>query len=184
MRIFVPLRGLCFLRSWGVFMKSNNNLEKIKVLIVDDEKLIQRLVYDVLTRLGFRLITVANSGRQAMDLVAKLEFDFIITDWQMKNLNGIDLIRYVRSSPHTKNGRIPFIMLTGNSEVRDVVEARDAGVNEYIIKPFSSEQLVRRIRSIIERPKSYVVSPNYIGPNRRHKNEPPPHGIERRKRTK
>lgn len=159
----------------------HGKLDNLKVLVVDDEKLIKKLVCEVLSKLGFYHIKLASSGREAMELVEEFDFDFIITDWHMKDLNGIDLIRHVRSSPLSKNGRIPFIMLTGNSEARDVIEARDAGVNEYVIKPFSVDQLVRRVRSIIERPKPYVVSPAYTGPSRRHKNDPPPHGTDRRK---
>ena len=141
-------------------------------------------MYDVLTKLGFRQITVANSGRQAMELVAKESFDFIITDWRMKDLDGIDLIRFVRTNPRALNSRIPIILLTGNTEVRDVTEARDAGVNEYIIKPFSAEQLVKRIRSIVQRPKSFVETKIYKGPDRRHHNIHPPQGIDRRRKTK
>ncbi|MEJ0063703.1 MAG: response regulator [Alphaproteobacteria bacterium] len=159
-----------------------DSLKDIRVLTVDDERLIRDLVRDVLMSLGFRDITQLNSGRQAIDAVSTFSFDFIITDWRMKDLDGIDLIRYVRRSPQCRCPHVPIILLTGNTEAHYVLEARDAGVNEYMIKPFSAEQLVRRIRSIIEKPRSFVVTPTYSGPDRRRSNQPPPQGRDRRKR--
>jgi DNA-binding response OmpR family regulator len=157
-----------------------NELKALRVLIVDDEALIQRLVYNVLTKLGFRSITVANSGRQAINLVSKQSFDFIITDWRMEDMDGIELIRFIRTSSGV-DSRVPIILLTGNTEARDVIEARDAGVTEYIIKPFSAEHLVRRIRAVIERPRGFVEATTYRGPDRRHTPLPPPSGQDRRK---
>lgn len=159
----------------------NSNLQNIKVLIADDERMIQGLVYDVLKQLGFTQITIANSGRQAIELVSKFPFDFIISDWRMKDLDGIDLIRFVRTSPESPNPHIPIILLTGNTESYYVLTARDAGVNEYLIKPFTAEQLVRRIRSLIERPRGFVESPGYRGPDRRHRDAPWPKDSDRRK---
>jgi DNA-binding response OmpR family regulator len=161
---------------------ASNRLQNIQVLIVDDEKTINRLVYDVLMELGFRFVTIANSGRKAIELVTKQPFDFIITDWRMGDLDGIDLIRFVRMSPESSNPRLPIILLTGNTEAHYVLTARDAGVNEYILKPFSAEQLVKRIRSIIERPRPFVEAPTYRGPERRYHDAPPPNGIDRRKK--
>jgi two-component system, chemotaxis family, chemotaxis protein CheY len=163
---------------------ADNQLKNIKVLIVDDEKLIQRLVYDVLVELGFRLITIASSGRQAIRLASAQAFDFIISDWRMGDLDGIDLIEYLRTSPDSPNPRIPIILLTGNTEAHYVLRARDAGVNEYLIKPFAADQLVRRIRAIIEKPKGFIEAPNYRGPDRRHREEEPPYGKDRRKKKK
>lgn len=161
-----------------------HQLEKLNVLIADDQKIVQRLVYDVLVKLGFRSITVASSGRQAIDYAAETKFDFIITDWRMGDLDGIDLIRFIRTSPKALNKRVPIILLTGNTEVDDVVEARDAGVNEYVIKPFSAEQLVKRIRAIILKPKSFVEAPEYSGPDRRFRKANPPSGKDRRGKKK
>jgi two-component system, chemotaxis family, chemotaxis protein CheY len=161
---------------------NQNQLQNIQVLIVDDEEMIQRLVYDVLMRLGFRTVTVADSGRKAINLVTKQSFDFIITDWRMGDMDGIDLIRFVRSSPKSPCPHIPIILLTGNTEARYVLTARDAGVNEYIIKPFTAEQLVKRIRAIVERPRKFVEAPRYQGPDRRHRDASPPGGADRRKR--
>lgn len=159
----------------------NNPLAKLHVLIVDDEKTIQRLVHDVLVNLGFRDITTANNGRQALDLMAHQTFDFIISDWCMPDMEGIDMLRTLRSSPHAPHFTTPVIMLTGNTEAKYVMRAVREGVNGYLIKPFSAAQLVSRIRKIIEDPKSFVIAPTYRGPDRRHIDKGAPGGVEKRR---
>ena len=162
----------------------NHQLGKLKVLTVDDEKTILKLVNDVLTSLGFTDIVIARSGRKAIELLSQQKFDFIITDWRMPDLDGIDIVRFARTSPESLYQMIPIIMLTGNTEAHEVIIARNAGIDGYLIKPFSAVQLVKRIRTIIEHPREFVVSPNYTGPDRRHRTEPPPGGIERRRSMK
>ncbi|MDD5585882.1 MAG: response regulator [Alphaproteobacteria bacterium] len=162
----------------------NSQLGKLQILVVDDEKTILRLICDVLIQLGFKDAVIATSGRKAIELLAKQKFDFIITDWRMNDLDGIDLVRFVRSSPESAYPTIPIIMLTGNAEAHYVMTARNAGINAYLIKPFSASQLVRRIRQIIEQPREFVLAPAFRGPDRRHRDEPPPPDLERRKPRK
>jgi len=159
----------------------NRHLEKLKVLVVDDEKTILGIVNDVLDKLGFRNVAVAKSGRKAKEMIAKEKFDFMITDWRMDDIDGIELVRFARTSPESANPTLPIIMLTGNTEAHEVMTARDAGIDVYLIKPFSAEQLVKRIRAIIEHPREFVFSRNFTGPSRRYHKEPPPGGVERRR---
>lgn len=142
-------------------------LKNIRVLLVDDDPLILRLISDVLKHLGFSAITKANTGGEAVNLICTHEFDLIITDWRMPDTKGIDLIRFVRSSSKCAYPHVPIILLTGNTGSNYIMKARDAGVTEYMIKPFSVQQLVRRIKSIIENPRSFIDAPHYKGPNRR-----------------
>jgi two-component system chemotaxis response regulator CheY len=162
----------------------SEKLQDIDVLIIDDEPLMQNLVRGVLVSLGFTRITVANSGRKAQNLIAHNRYDFIITDWRMDDLDGIDIINYVRGSKTAPFCRMPIIMLTGNTEAHYVKDAINAGVSAYLIKPFSAEQLVKRIRSIIENPRDFIVSKPFTGPDRRHSDQPPTGGKERRKDKK
>jgi len=157
-------------------------LATISVLVVDDEKLIAKLVRDVLTKLGFSAITTATSGREAIDLFRRKPFDMIITDWRMDDMDGMDLIRFVRHSSRSPNPRVPILLLTGNTEKKEVLFARDTGVTEYLIKPFSARQLVDRIKFVIEKPRSFVDSRDFRGPDRRRQSKPPHDGIEKRKR--
>jgi DNA-binding response OmpR family regulator len=157
-----------------------NQLSTLRVLIADDERLILKLVLDVLGSLGFSDVTVAHSGRQAIEFASKQKFDFIITDWCMADIDGIELVRYMRNSPDSLYPTTPIIMLTGNTEAHYVITALNVGINGYLIKPFSAEQLVKRIRNIIEQPRPFVLSPNYKGPDRRRVDKGPPGKVERR----
>jgi two-component system chemotaxis response regulator CheY len=152
-------------------------LDSFRILIVDDESTIRKLVRNVLTSLGFSNVTEANSGRRAIEILASDTFDFIITDWRMDDMDGIEIVRHARALP----SNTPIIMLTGNTEAYYVKTAINAGINGYLIKPFSAEQLVKRIRSAIDAPRDFVVSKKYTGPDRRHMNQPGPDSVDRRK---
>ena len=165
-------------------MAPMNKLDDFNILIADDEQLIRKLVLGVLTNLGFTKVTAAPSGRKAIEYISKNKFDFIITDWRMLDMDGIDIVRYVRSLPDPARKTIPIIMLTGNTEVHFVKTAISAGVNGYLLKPFSAEQLVKRIRTVIEAPREFIISKKYTGPDRRHGTTAPPDGVERRKPRK
>ncbi len=158
-----------------------NGLKNVRILIADDQRLIRKLVLNILESFGFQDITVSQSGSEAIELLRQQEFDLIITDWRMGDLDGIDVLRHVRNSSHAPN--TPIIFLTGNAEFGDVAEARDAGVNEYLIKPFTAKELINRVRSVIERPRSFVMAPTYRGPDRRRRVAPPPVDQDRRKKT-
>jgi two-component system chemotaxis response regulator CheY len=161
-----------------------DNLSQFTILTVDDERLIQKLVHEVLTSLGFTNITVVNSGRKALEHTAKTKFDFIISDWRMEDMDGIEIVRGIRSDPKGLNYTTPVIMLTGNTEAYYVKTAISAGVNGYLLKPFSADQLVKRIRSVIEAPRDFIASKKYTGPDRRHGTQSPFDGMERRKARK
>jgi two-component system chemotaxis response regulator CheY len=163
---------------------SADNLSNFTILIVDDERLIQNLVSNVLTSLGFTKIIPASSGRKAIEHSINTKFDFIITDWRMEDLDGIDLVRQVRSNSYNPNHKTPIIMLTGNTEAYYVKTAISAGINSYLLKPFTAEQLIKRIRTLIEFPQDFVVCKAYKGPDRRRANFPMPGNIERRKKRK
>jgi len=156
-------------------------LSSIKVLLIDDEPLILRLITDVMKHLGFNDIITASNGKNAIEKIRANNFDFIITDWRMPDTKGIDLINLIRSSEICNYPRVPIILLTGNTGSNYILQARDAGVTEYMIKPFSVQQLVRRIKSIIENPRSFIDAPLYKGPNRRFHNAKIPINDDRRK---
>lgn len=158
-----------------------NNLAKFSVLVVDDDRLIQKLIFDVLVKLGFGQIHRVTDARAALQLLESVPVDFIITDWRLGSMDGITFARHVRGAmrPYAK---VPIVMLTGNAEKHQVINARDAGINEYLIKPFTMKELCRRINEVIEHPRDYVTAPTYQGPSRRRQNHVPPHNVERRKK--
>jgi PleD family two-component response regulator len=156
-------------------------LAQVKVLVVDDDHRIALIVRKVLESLGFANIHFARDGSQALKTLQAEKIDMIITDWQMTPMDGIGLVKYLRTADDSPNRFIPIIMLTGNAEREHVEVARDVGVTEFVVKPFSAKTLCDRIVLLIENPRSFIMSKRFIGPDRRRRDSAPPDGLEKRK---
>lgn len=159
----------------------NDKLKHFNVIVIDDDKLVLKLVTDVLYKLGFVNVIRATDGMHALDLMRTSQIDFVICDWRMPRLDGIDLIRQIRAAATPINPLTPVIMLTGNAEVHHVTEARDAGATEYLVKPFTIKELCKRISEIVDHPREFVFATSFCGPTRRRK-ELVPIDVERRTR--
>lgn len=159
----------------------NYNLERLNFLIVDDNKHMRALVKTILHALGAKNCLEALDGADAFKELRHFPADIIICDWNMSPLDGMDFVRLVRTGKDSPNPFVPIIMLTGHTEMNRVVEARDAGVHEFIAKPISAKGLYARIRAIIERPRPFVRTKTYFGPDRRRKVHHNYMGPERRK---
>lgn len=158
------------------------NLERLNFLIVDDNKHMRALVTSILHALGVKNCVDAGDGADAFKELRHFPADIIICDWNMDPLDGLDFTRLVRTGKDSPNPFVPIIMLTGHTEMNRVVEARDAGVNEFLAKPISAKGLYSRVRSIIERPRPFVRAGLYFGPDRRRRPNPSYMGPERRKK--
>ena len=157
------------------------NIERLDVLIVDDNAFMRSLIRTVLTAFGCRYIKDASDGADALErLSSGYDPDLIITNWQMPNLDGIELVRLVRSGKDSPNRFVPVIMVSGYSEQSRIVAARDAGVNEFLVKPVSAKRLYNRIATIVQHPRPFVDSTGYFGPDRRRKHGVKYDGLERR----
>jgi CheY-like chemotaxis protein len=159
-----------------------NRLRQFSVLVVEDDRLMQKLVYDVLIKLGFGQIYKAHSGRDAIVILDGHPIDFVICDWRMPGMDGIEFTKIVRNSEKAY-ALVPIILLTGNAEKHHVMQARDAGINEYLIKPFTVKDLCNRLKELIEQPREFVLTRIYKGPSRRRKSITAPVTVERRKRN-
>lgn len=157
-----------------------SRLARVQVLLVDPDRQIATLVRDVLKYIGFEQIHVVDNGQKAMEILKSQEIDLLITDWQMTPVDGVQLIRYLRSNPDSPNPYLPAIMLTGKAERHDVEIARDVGVTEFLVKPFSAKTLFERLVMVVENPRSFIVASGYHGPDRRRRMDIPPGGAERR----
>jgi len=155
-------------------------LADIKVLIADDDRRIAMIVRQVLDSLGFKEIRTAKDGESALAILSADRVDMLITDWQMAPMDGISLIKYLRTSEDSPNRFIPIIMMTGNAEREHVEVARDVGVTEFVVKPFSARTLCDRIMLLIDNPRSFVMSKRFVGPDRRRRALNPPDGKEKR----
>lgn len=162
----------------------NGKLKSFNVMVVDDDKLVQKLVNDVLLKLGFGDVYRAVDGSAALDLLITKPVDFIICDWRMKKMDGLKLVRLIRRGGTAANPLIPIIMLTGNAEAHQVLEARDAGVNEYLVKPFTVKELCKHVTEIVDHPRDFVVADQFKGPSRRRKSAVPPAGKQERRKSR
>jgi len=147
-------------------------LTHVKFLIVEDNKFMQTVVRRVLSTLGAEDIQECADGADALKIMKTFPADIIITDWAMEPIDGIELTRSIRTASDSPNPYIPIIMLTAYSEMNRIVEARDAGVNEFVIKPISVNTLFSRIQAVIDKPRSFIRINNFFGPDRRRKDMP------------
>ena len=119
-----------------------------KFLVVDDYLSMRRMVKSVLNDLGYGNVTEADDGSTALPLLRDGQFDFLITDWNMPGMPGLDLLKAVRAD--TRLAKLPVLMVTAEAKREQIVEAVQAGVNGYIIKPFTAEVLKEKLAKILK----------------------------------
>lgn len=122
----------------------NTNLN---VLIVDDYKTMLRIIKNLLNQIGFTNVDEATDGTMALEMFGKKEYGLIISDWNMEPMSGFDFLKKVRAGE--KNKDVPFIMITAESKTDNVIEAKKAGVSNYIVKPFNANVLKEKILSVL-----------------------------------
>jgi len=121
---------------------------KIRFLVVDDSPTMRIIVINALKNIGYTDIVEAEDGKDALAKLYSEKIDFIITDWNMPNMTGLELTRAVRSDPNFAN--IPILMVTTRGMKQDVIEALEARVNNYIVKPFTPQVLKEKIEQILK----------------------------------
>ena len=150
-------------------MVNSYNIENVSFLVVDDNKHMQNMIKAILRALGVTNVKVADDGAEGLKEMRHFPADVIICDWKMEPLDGVEFARMVRTGSDSPNPYIPIIMLTGFTEAGRVTEARDAGINEFLAKPVSPKSLYARIQEIIEKPRAFVRTAAYFGPDRRRR---------------
>lgn len=119
----------------------------MNILVVDDYATMRRIIKNLLKQLGFSNIYEAADGQEALGVIAETDFGLIISDWNMEPMTGLELLKQVRADDKTKH--MPFIMVTAESKTENVIAAKQAGVNNYIVKPFNAETLKTKMSSVI-----------------------------------
>lgn len=119
----------------------------MKFLVVDDFSTMRRIVKNLLHDLGYPNVTEADDGKTALPMLQAGGFDFLISDWNMPGMSGLDLIKAVRSD--AKLAKLPVLMLTAEAKREQIIEAAQAGVNGYVIKPFTAETLKEKLDKIL-----------------------------------
>jgi two-component system chemotaxis response regulator CheY len=121
----------------------------MKILIVDDFSTMRRIIKNLLRDLGFTNTEEADDGTTALPMLQNGNYDFLVTDWNMPGMTGIDLLKAVRADDKLK--KLPILMVTAEAKREQIIEAAQAGVNGYVVKPFTAQALKEKIDKIFER---------------------------------
>jgi two-component system chemotaxis response regulator CheY len=121
----------------------------MKILIVDDFSTMRRIIKNLLRDLGFTNTDEADDGNTALPMLQSGKYDFLVTDWNMPGMTGIELLKAVRNDSNLVN--LPVLMVTAESKREQIIEAAQAGVNGYVVKPFTAATLQEKIDKIFER---------------------------------
>ncbi|MCX8042913.1 MAG: chemotaxis response regulator CheY [Desulfobacterota bacterium] len=117
--------------------------QNMKILVVDDFSTMRRIIRNILKQLGFANVEEAEDGDVALEKLREGSYDFVITDWNMPNMTGLDLLKNIRADDALKD--TPVLIVTAEAEKENVVQAAQAGVNDYIVKPFTADVLKAKI---------------------------------------
>ncbi len=178
-----------------------SKLNKINVLVLDGGAKAAELIRAIFAELGLKNVFVANDGYQGVQVMKEVRIHMIFTDWELKlrnkieeintvaskkseeivPLNGLHFVQSLRKSSHSPNPFIPIVMMMDAANKMEVLKARDAGVNEILLRPIDAEEFCKRLISIIDHPRLFITADTYKGPcRRRAQTSLPPEIPERR----
>lgn len=142
-------------------------LSKLSFLVVDDNTNMIQIVKTILKNFGATRIFDAAAVDEALAVARAHPIDVVFLDYQLGSTDGIEFIRTIRTGPDSPNPYLPIIMLTAHTETYRVETARDAGANEFCAKPVTALEIYRKIAEVIERPRKFIRTANFCGPDRR-----------------
>jgi CheY-like chemotaxis protein len=145
------------------------NLRGIRFLVVDDNRYMRNLLRGILSAFGTKDVREAGDGADAFKELRHYSPDIIISDNYMSPLDGIEFTRMLRTGRDSPAPKVPVIMVTGYTDLHNVIAARDAGVHEFLAKPVSAHALYGRIHNVLTKPRPFVKTPGYFGPCRRRR---------------
>ncbi len=155
---------------------------RLSVLLVDDSEFMISLISGVLRNLGITRIATAQDGREAVEVLTTMDakpletgvsmVDLVISDIIMPGVDGHTLLRWVRTSPKSPDRFIPFIMCSAAADIDQVEQAREHGTTEFFVKPFNAKAVADRIAHVVTRPRQFVLTKTYFGPDRRRNTRP------------
>jgi two-component system chemotaxis response regulator CheY len=121
----------------------------MKFLVVDDSSTMRRIVINTLTKAGYSEFSEAGNGTEGVAALEKEPVDFVITDWNMPVMNGLEFVKAIRANGTTS--KLPVLMVTTNAAQDDILEALKAGVNDYVIKPFTPDTIKSKIQAVLSK---------------------------------
>ena len=153
---------------------------RLRFLVIDDNAHMRRILRTLLHGFGAREVYEAEDGASGLEAFTHYVPDIIIVDWAMPIFDGLELTQMIRQPGANANPYVSIIMLTGHSEKRRVIAARDAGITEFLAKPISAKGLYERIVNVVANPRPFIKTKTYFGPDRRRNTNNAYIGPERR----
>src|SRR5258708_4994031 len=155
--------------------KQYYRFDKLTILVVEDNLFMLRLLTAILRAFRVGRVLTARDGDEAKGIVSLMQtsfesanrIDIVVTDWTMPNCSGPELLAWIRGHEEEQVKYVPVIVMNAYSEADAVERARDLGANEFLAKPMSIDSVVARLLQVIDKPRPFVVAPNFIGPDRR-----------------
>lgn len=140
---------------------------KLSLLVVEDVKTMRSLLVNIFESMDVGRVIEADNGEDGFELFCKENPDIVILDWAMEPMDGLETLQKIRKDSQSPNRVVPVIMLTGYSAVKRVIQARDLGATEFLVKPFTANDIAKRLAYVINKPRDYIDAPGYFGPDRR-----------------
>ncbi len=156
------------------------DLSKVSILLLESNFLLRKLLMGVFESFGVASVQSTADVEIAFDLFKAVPVDIVISDWS-PDTDGLALLKRLRTDPESPNPFVPVVICTANTELRDVREARDMGMTEYLAKPVSANHIYSRIVSLIEHNRQFIRAGNFFGPDRRRQAGATPENKERRR---
>lgn len=154
--------------------------KNITVLVVESTRAMFDLTRSVLQAFGVNQVYSAYGADEGFEAFCRVNPDLIIIDWLEDPGNGLELTKRIRTDKKSPNPFVPIVLMTGYSQKKRVLQARDSGITEFLVKPFTAKALYQKIEQLIERPRHFVSTDGYFGPDRRRKRESEYKGPDRR----
>ena len=160
---------------------ANYDFSRLSILLVEDNNFMRSMLAIVLKALGVENVKLATHGGEAIEILKLMQLDpmraglmsvdMILSNWEMSPVSGLILLRWVRRHKESPDRFIPFVMVTGYADKSKVAESRDLGVTEMLAKPYSLDNVAERLIQVVERPRQFVHTSSYFGPDRRRKSD-------------
>jgi two-component system, chemotaxis family, chemotaxis protein CheY len=157
------------------------NLRNLRILVIDDNAAMCKLLRVILSDLGFGTIDIAHGAEEGIKSFYAHHPDIVMVDWRLDRQDGIEFVKKIRQEESNPKQHVPIVMMTGYTNKERVFKARDAGITEFLIKPFTVQGLVDHLTNFIEKPRDFVISKNFTGPDRRRRREQVPSHARKRK---
>lgn len=154
--------------------------DKLSVLVVEDSPPMLEVMVNALKLLGVGHVFQARNGESGYQVYVKERPDVVLTDWEMEPVDGLEMVKWIRRNNTSPKRTVPIIMMTGYAASARVASARDKGITEFLVKPFTANELARRLAYVIDSPRDFVETEEFFGPDRRRRKALDYQGPERR----